>query len=137
MTEELEQLLKNLKLRRMLEIYAAARRRETGRPLSRVPPPPAARTVAPPPGDRLGISHPARQPARALVAGNLSLRPTARGEPQTDPHFCRTGLSGQGGKYNFHRPHGSGQNRVGFWPCAESPVEWLPLPVHRRARFIR
>jgi len=81
MSEELEQLLKNLKLRRMLEIYEEQLRaaEKQGRHLLRVPHPAAACAVAPPPGDRLGISHPSRQPARALVAGNLSLRPPARG----------------------------------------------------------
>ena len=100
MTEELEQLLKNLKLRRILEIYdeqlrAAEKddslllgvRRRAG-----------ARAVARPAGKRAGVAHPARQSARALVAGNLSLRPPARREPQTDPRLRRTGLRRQGAR---------------------------------------
>ena len=111
MTEELEQLLKNLKLRRMLEIYdeqlraadkddsqlLGVRRRawcaRSGRPA----------------GERAGVAHPARESARALVAGDVSLRPPAGREPQTDSRVRRTGVHRQGARISCW----SGETGVG------------------------
>ena len=74
MTEELEQLLKNLKLRRMLEIYDEQLQAADKNPIRLgVCNPPDTRSVARPAGERAGVAHPACQPARALVAGNLPL----------------------------------------------------------------
>ena len=139
MNEELEQLLKNLKLRRILEIYdeqlRAAEKR--GRFLHGVPPRSAARPVARAAGKRLGVAHPARQPARTLVAGNLSLRPPARRQPQADPRLRRTGVHRQSENIVFIGPTARRQNRTGFGHYAQGSGERLPLPVRPRAGSVR
>src|ERR1035438_5226835 len=187
-SDELEQLLKNLRLKRILEIYeeqlpAAEKedvsysefltrllraqwhhRQETALAwriqqaklpelwslasfpfvrserrcfLLRVPHPLAARAVAPPPGDRFGLAHPAGQVARALVAGQFPFRPPARGQSQTDPHLRRTGVYRQGGEHRVGREHRCRQKRIGVGPAVESFGEWLPLSVHPGTRPVR
>src|SRR5215469_3780177 len=80
MTEELEQLLKNLKLRRMLEIYDEQLRAADKDDISytdfltRLP---LRAHQAGQEGGSAGVSYPAPQLARALVPGNVSLRPPA------------------------------------------------------------
>ena len=110
MTEELEQLLKNLKLRRMLEIYDEQLRAADKDDISysEFVTAPGARAVAGQAGGRAGVAHPARQSARALVAGDVSLRPPARREPQTDSRVCRAGVHRQGGKYRVGRAKPAG-----------------------------
>ena len=105
MTEELEQLLKNLKLRRMLEIYDEQLRAADKDDISysEFVDAPGARAVAGQAGGRAGVAHPARQSARALVAGDVSLRPPAGREPQTDSRVCGAGVHRQGGKYRAGR----------------------------------
>ena len=111
MTEELEQLLKNLKLRRILEIYdeqlRAAEKEDIS--YSEFVAAPGARAVARPAGKRAGVAHPPRQSARALVAGNVPLRPPAGRQPQADPRLRRTRLHRQGGEHRLHRPTGVGK----------------------------
>ena len=138
-SEELEQLLKNLHL----ETHPGDLRRtgaggpEGGRPLRRVPHPAAARAVARPAGERPGVAHPARQPARALVSGNFPLRPPTGRQPQTDSHLSRTGVHRQGGKYRLHRRNRPRQNRLGLWSAAEGAGERLPRPVRPRPGPLR
>src|ERR1700686_58501 len=96
MTEELEQLLKNLKLRRILEIYDEQLRAADKDDIS------YSDFVT-----RLARAQfqaqPARQSARALDAGNVSLRaPTGR-ESQTDARFCGAGVYRQRGEYRAGR----------------------------------
>ena len=75
MTDEIEQLLKNLKLGRMRSIYDEQLRAAEKQQVS------YSEFVAAllraqwhrPPGERAGVAHPPRQSARALVAGNVSL----------------------------------------------------------------
>ena len=98
MTEELEQLLKNLKLRRMLEIYdeqLRAAEKDDSQLLGVSSPGWCARSGRPA-GKRAGVAHPARESAGTLVAGNVSLGPPAGREPQTDSRVCRTGVRRQG-----------------------------------------
>jgi hypothetical protein len=84
MTEELEQLLKNLKLRRILEIYEEQLRAADKDDISysefltRLV---RAQWQA---RGRAGVAHPARQYARALDAGDLSLRSPAGRQSKTD-----------------------------------------------------
>ena len=92
MNEELEQLLKNLKLRRMLSVYdeqLRAAEKAAGQLLG-VRRRTAARAVARPPGKRAGVAHPPGESAGTLVAGNVSVRSPAGREPQADPRLCRT-----------------------------------------------
>jgi DNA replication protein DnaC len=74
MTEELEQLLKNLKLRRMREVYEeqlrAAEKDDVS--YSEFCHAPGARAVVRAARGRPGVAYPARQSARALVAGDVS-----------------------------------------------------------------
>ena len=92
MTEELEQLLKNLKLRRMLGVYdeqlRAAEKAQTS----------YSEFVA---GLLRAQWHERQdsalewrirraQSAGALVAGNVTLAASARREPQADANLCRT-----------------------------------------------
>ena len=88
MIEELEQLLKNLKLRRMLEVYdeqlrAAEKDDVTLLGVRRAP---GARAVACAAGGRAGVAHPARQSAGALVAGDVSLRRASRASTANRSH---------------------------------------------------
>jgi hypothetical protein len=94
MTEELEQLLKNLKLRRILEIYDEQLRAADQDDISYsdfvtrlVRAQWQAQT-----GGCAGMVHPARQSARALDAGNVSLRATTWHESQTDARVCGVGV---------------------------------------------
>src|ERR1022692_2491084 len=129
MSEELEQLLKNLKLRRILEVYAVACRRQGRHQLLGFRHAPGARAVAGAAGGRPGVAYPARQSARALVAGDVSLRPPTRREPQTDSWVCGAGVHRQGGKYRPGRGNRKRQDRIGVWSAAEGAGEWLPLSV--------
>src|ERR1035441_9814106 len=131
MTEELEQLLKNLKLRRMLEIYDEQLRAADKDDISysefvtRL----VARAVSGQAGGRAGVAYPARQSARALVAGDVPLRPPTGREPQTDSRVCGAGVHRQGGKYRPGRGNRKRQDRIGVWSAAEGAGEWLPLSV--------
>src|SRR5205814_8583781 len=96
MTEELEQLLKNLKLRRMLEIYDEQLRAADKDDISYsefVTRLVRAQFQARQEG-ALEWQHPARQSARALVAGDLSLHPPAGREPQTSGTDPQPGIRG-------------------------------------------
>jgi len=88
MTEELDQLLRNLHLRRVREIYDEQVRAAEKEDAS------YAEFLARPSGRRPGVAHPARQPAGTLVAGDLSLCPPARRQPQTDAHLGGVGVPG-------------------------------------------
>ncbi len=120
MNEELEQLLKNLKLRRILDIYDEQLRaaEKEGRLLYRVCAASAARPMARPPGARSGVAHPKRQSARTLVAGHISLRPPARRQPQADPRLCRTRLRHQGENIVFIGPTGVGKTGLASGFCS-------------------
>ena len=109
MSEELEQLLKNLKLRRILEVYAVACRRQGRHQLLGFRHAPDARAVAGAARGRAGVAHPARQSTRALVAGDVSLRPPTGREPQTDSRVCGVGVHRQGGKYRLGWETGRGK----------------------------
>src|SRR5207248_1679065 len=97
MTEDLEQLLKNLKLRRMLSVYdeqlRAAEKAETSYSefVARV----VACAMARPAGQRSGVAHPQSESAGTLVAGIVSLGAPARSESQTAAHLRRTRLRRQ------------------------------------------
>ena len=97
MTEELEQLLKNLKLRRMLSVYDEQLRAAEKAHVS------YSEFVA---GllraqwhDRqesaLGVAHSPSESAGTLVAGDVPLGAPARRESQADAHLRRTRLRGQ------------------------------------------
>ena len=75
MTEELEQLLKNLKLRRMLSCLrrTVARGRESADLLLGVRGRTVARAMARPAGECPGVAHPRSESAGTLVAGNVSV----------------------------------------------------------------
>src|ERR1700756_5273124 len=101
MTEELEQLLKNLKLRRILEIYDEQLRAADKDDISYSDF--ITRLVRAQWQGEQGGAHPARQSTRALDAGDVSLRPPTRREPQTDSRVCGVGVHRQGGKYRTGR----------------------------------
>ena len=139
MTEELEQLLKNLKLRRILEIYDEQLRAADKDDISysdfvtRL----VRAQFQAQAGGRAGMAHPARQSARALDVGNVSLRATTGRESQTDPRFRGAGVHHQGGEYRAGRQDRCRQNRISVRSAAESAGERLSLPVHPRAGSIR
>src|SRR5258706_5613685 len=121
MTEELEQLLKNLKLRRILEIYDEQLRAADK--------------------DDISYSDFVTRLVRAqfqakqegalewrIQRANLSerwtletfpLRQPAGRESQKDSRFCGVGVHRQGGEYRADRRHRKGQDRIGLWPAAE------------------
>ena len=131
MTEELEQLLKNLKLKRILEIYDEQLR------------------VA----DKDDISYSdfvtrlVRAQFQARQEGALEWRiqrakpperwtletfPFARQpgvNPQTDPRVCGVGVHRQGGKYRVRRQDSRWQNRISFRPADEGVGERLPVSI--------
>ena len=139
MTEELEQLLKNLKLRRMLNVYdEQLRAAEKARRLllgvrRRI----VARAMARPAGKRAGVAHPQSQSAGTLVAGNVSLVAPARRQPQTDPRLCRTRLRRQAREPGVGRADWRRQNGTGLRPPVEGLAERPPLPVHPRSGSVR
>jgi hypothetical protein len=100
MAEELEQLLKNLKLRRILEIYDEQLRAADQDDISysdfvtRL-----VRAQWQARQEGAGMAYPAGQSTRALDVGDVSLRPPARCEPQTGSRVCGVGVHRQGGKY--------------------------------------
>jgi hypothetical protein len=128
MTEDLEQLLKNLKLRRILEIYdeqlRAADKDDISYPefvtrLMRAQD--QARQRA------LWSGASAAPTARALDAGDVSVRPPAGREPQTDSRFGGVGVHRQGGEYRADR-----QNRSSD---ILHPLATLLKTQHRRCSF--
>src|SRR5471032_850357 len=136
MTEELEQLLKNLKLRRILEIYDEQLRAADKDDISYSEfVTPGARAVSGQAGGRAGVAYPARQSARALVAGDVSLCPSTGREPQTDSRVCGVGVHRQGGKYRPGRGNRKRQDRIGVWSAAKGVGEWLPLSVRQGPGF--
>src|ERR1700691_6165045 len=116
MTEELEQLLKNLKLRRMLEIYDEQLRAADKDDIS------YSEFIT----RLVRAQYQARQEgalewrirranlARALVAGDVPFCPPTGREPQTDSWVCRVGVHHQGGKYRPGRRNRKGQDRIGL-----------------------
>src|SRR5437667_11155972 len=103
MTEELEQLLKNLKLRRILEIYEEQLRAADKDDISysdfitRLV---RAQWQAKQEGALEWRIRRANLPERWTLE-NVSLRPPARREPQTDSRVCGVGFHRQGGKHRF------------------------------------
>src|ERR1700685_605379 len=134
MTEELDQLLKNLKLRRILEIYDKQLRAADKDDISYsdfVTRLVRAEWQSKQEG-ALEWAHPTRQSARALDAGDVSLRPPTGREPQTDSRFRRVGVHHQGGEYRAGRQDRCGQDGISVRFAAESAGERLSLPVHPR-----
>src|ERR1039458_3888831 len=138
MTEELEQLLKNLRLGRILEIYeeqlrAADKEEVTYSEF-------VTRLVR--------AQWHARQEGalewrirRANLPERLSLEtfPFARQRcvNRKQIRFRRTGFHRQGGKHRVRRENRRGQNGIVLWPAAEGAGERLPLSVCPRARSVR
>ena len=139
LSEELEQLLKNLHLKRILELYdeqlSAAEKEDVSYSefLTRL---------------LRAQWHNRQETALAwrikqaklpeqLVAGQLPLRPPTRGQPQTDPRLRRTGVRRQGRKYRVDRKHWRRQDGTGLGPAAQSLGEWLSLSVHPRPGSVR
>src|ERR1700730_16439922 len=118
MTEELEQLLKNLKLRRMLEIYDEQLRAADKDDISYsefVTRLVRAQFQARQEGALEWRIRRANLP-RALVAGDVSFCPPTWRESQTDSRVCGTGVYHQGGKHRAGRRNRKGQNRIGLQP---------------------
>jgi DNA replication protein DnaC len=125
MSEELEQLLKNLKLRRMLEIYEEQLRAAEKQDVSYSEFLTRLLRAQWHHRQEAALEYRIRS-AKLPERWSLETFPFDRqpgSEPQTDPHLCRTGLPRQGRKYRVHRSHCRGQNRISFWPCHESPGE--------------
>src|SRR5947207_9782176 len=130
MTEELEQLLKNLKLRRMLEIYEEQLRAADQDDISYsefVTRLVRAQFQAKQEGALEWRIRRANLPERWMLE-TFPLHAWLAGEPQTDSRVCGVGVHRQGGKYCPGRQT-EGQNRIGLWSAAEGPREWLPLSV--------
>ena len=116
MTDEIEQLLKNLKLGRMRSIYDEQLRAAEKQQVS------YSEFVAAllraqwhhRQESALGVAHRPRQSARTLVTGNLSLQPPTRREAQADSRLRGTRLRGQTRESGFRRPHRRRQDRTGL-----------------------
>ena len=97
MTEELDQLLKNLKMRRILEIYDEQSRAADKDDISysdfvtRLVRGQWQATAR----GRVGVAHPARQSARTLDPRDVPLRPPTRCQPQTDSRVWGVGVHRQ------------------------------------------
>jgi hypothetical protein len=139
MTEELEQLLKNLKLRRILEIYEEQLRA----------------------ADKDDISYSefltrlVRAQWQAKQEGALEWRIQRANLPErwtleTFPFARQPGVNrkqfrgfaelefiAKAENIVLVGKNGRRQNRTLLWSSVESAREWLPLSVHSRARFIR
>ena len=138
MTEELEQLLKNLKLKRILEIYDEQLRAADKDDIS------YSEFVT----RLVRAQYQARQEGalewriqRAKLPERWTLEtfPFARqpGVNRTDPRVCGVGVHRQGGKYRVLRQNRCRQNGISLWPAAEGAGERLPLSVHPRAGSVR
>ena len=118
--EELEQLLKNLKLRRVLDIYdeqlRAAEKEDASYTefMTRL----MRAQWARPSGTRPGMAHPQCQVARTLVAGYVPLCSSTRRQSQTDPHLRRTRLRHQKREHHFYWPNRRGQDRISIGDSA-------------------
>src|SRR5712671_822721 len=138
MTEELEQLLKNLKLRRILEIYDEQLRA----------------------ADKDDISYSdfvtrlVRAQWQAKQEGALEWRIRRANLPERwmletfpfarQPGVNRKQIRGFAELEFIAKAENivlvgkrKGQNRIGLWSAAEGPREWLPLSVRPRTRLIR
>ena len=139
MTEELEQLLKNLKLRRMLEIYDEQLRA----------------------ADKDDISYSefvtrlVRAQFQARQEGALEWRIRRANLPErwsleTFPFARQPGVNRKqirgfaelefitkAGKYRAGRGNRKRQNWIGLWSAAESAREWLPLSIHQGPGLVR
>ena len=132
MTEELEQLMKNLRLKRMIEIYAEQLKTAEKEDISysEFLVPALARRVAFPSGTIPESAHQTSAFAGSLDAGNLPVQQTARSQSATNPRLRRTGLHSQGGKYCVYRQKQYGQDRPGFRHPAEGSRKRLSRSVH-------
>jgi len=139
MSEELEQLLKNLKLRRVLEIYEEQLRAAEKQDVS------YAEFLT-----RLLRAQWHYRQEKALEYRIRRANLPERWSLETFPFdrqpavsrkqirtFAELRLPRQSRKYRFHWPNRGGQNRVGFRPGVESSGKRLPLSVHPRAGPIR
>jgi DNA replication protein DnaC len=139
MTEELEQLLKNLKLRRILEIYDEQLRAADKDDISYsdfVTRLVRAQFQAKQEGALEWRIRRANLPERWTLETFPFARQTGR-EPQTDARFRRTGVHHQGGEYRAGRQDRCRQNGISVRLATESAGERLSLPVHPRAGSIR
>jgi len=112
MTEELEQLLKNLKLKRILEIYDEQLRAADKDDISYSDF--VTRLVRAQFQARQEGALEWRIQRAKLPAGDVPLRAPAGRQPQTDPRVCGTGVHRQSGKYRVRRQDSRWQNRISF-----------------------
>src|SRR5262249_21546649 len=136
MSEELEQLLKNLKLRRILEVYEEQLRA----------------------ADKTDISYTefltrlVRAQWQAKQEGALEWRirranlperwtletfPFARQPGVNRKQVCGVGVHRQSGKYRVSRQNRSRQDGISLRPAAEGAGERLPVSVHQGPRPVR
>ena len=133
MTEELEQLLKNLKLKRILEIYDEQLRAADKDDISYsdfVTRLVRAQFQARQEGALEWRIQRAKLPERWTLETFPFRSPTWR-ESQTDSWACGAGVHRQGGKYRVRRQDSRWQNRISFWPADEGVGERLPVSIYQ------
>ncbi len=121
MNEELDQLLKNLKLRRILDIYDEQLRSAEKEDVSYTE----------------FLTRLMCQSPRTLVSGYVSLRSPARRQSQADPHLCRTGVRSQGREHCLYWTNRRREDGIGIRDSAQSASERLSLPVRSRSGSVR
>src|SRR5216683_5253389 len=139
MTEELEQLLKNLKLRRILEIYDEQLRAADQDDISYsefVTRLVRAQFQAKQEGALEWRIQRANLPER-WTAGDVPFRAPAGREPQTDSRVCRVGVHRQGGEYRADWENRCRQDRNSLRSAAEGVGERLPVSIHQGPGLIR
>ena len=139
MTEELEQLLKNLKLRRILEIYDEQLRAADQDDISYSDF--VARLVrAQWQAKQEGALEWRIRRANLPERWTLETFPFAR-QPGVNRKqirgVCGAGVHRQGGKHRVGGQDGCRQDGISVWLTAESAGERLPLPIHPRAGSFR
>src|SRR6266702_2103828 len=106
-SEELDQLLKNLHLKRILEIY----------------------------DEQVGAAE--KEDLSYCEFLTRLLRAQWHNRQETNPYLGRTRFCGQSRKYRFYRPNGCRKNRTSDGPAAEGFGERLSLSVHSRPGPVR
>ena len=139
MSDELEQLLRNLHLAKMVEIIDQEIHTATKQDISYggSSATTAPRTVASPPGDRAGLAHQTRGSSRGVDARVVSLRQAARCLAQAIPQLRRTGFHRTRRKHRADRGHRQREDRPGYRSLAQSAAKRLPRNVCPRTGSIR
>src|SRR5947199_3392068 len=137
MNEEIPQLLKNLRLRKIAEMVegelVAARKASPS--YSELLALAASRGVARSTGEAAPSTRQSGQPAGGLDSGVLPLQAATRRFPPPNPRAGRTGVHPQGRQFGAHRQNGRGQNRISLGTITQGRREWLSGSVQAQDLF--